>query len=382
MRIGIFILAAGRDAGGPETYEVQLIRSLAAVDSANEYFIYATGPEAEPALGPLPRNFTVRVLRPSLRPVSIGLTLPRWMARDRIDFFHATYAPPPFPARPFLFTMHCVSNFAHPEFYPTLKRWRLNALQRVGLRRAGMILCVSDYVAGRLRACGRVPGSRLTTIYNGAGTEFSPVAPEQARARVREAFGIEAPYVLYVGKLQARKNVIGLIRAYAEYKHETGTDAELVLAGRRVETSGGITEAVHSLGLERDVIELGYVGHPSTDPHSPLPHLYAAARMTVMPSFYEGFGIPVIEAMACGCPVIASNITSLPEIAGDAALLVDPRDAHDIGRAMVRLEAAPALRAELVRRGLARAGLFTWENCARRTLEAYRAFASASLSRG
>jgi glycosyltransferase involved in cell wall biosynthesis len=377
MRIGIFILAAGRQAGGPEIYEVQLIRALARIDPSNDYLVYCTSPEAAAAVGPLPRNFTVRVLRPALRTLSVALTLPRFLAADRVDFFHSTYAPPPFPNRPFLFTMHCVSNFAHPEFYPAFIRWRLNALQRVALRRASAILCVSDFVSRYLREVFRIPAERLSTVYNGVGPEFFPVPAEEARSRVAAQFGIDSPYLLYVGKLQARKNVVGLIHAYARYRKQTASPAKLVLAGKKVETSEGIDEAIGTLGLQREVVPLGYLEPPS------LPALYASARMTVFPSFYEGFGIPLIEAMACGSPVIASNVTSLPEIAGDAALLIDPNSPDEIAAAMSQIDADPDLRATLIGRGLRRARLFTWDNCARQTLAAYRSvFAPASPQTG
>ncbi len=376
MRIGIFVLAAGRQAGGPETYEVQLVRALGAIDAENEYFVYCTSVEAAAVFGALPPNFTVRVLRPALRALSVAATLPRWMAADGIDFFHCTYAAPPFPTRPFLFTMHCLSNFARPEFYPTFIRWRLNALQRVALRRARLVLCVSQFVADGLRDRFGIPAGRLDVVYNGVSPEFAPRPPEAAARHVAERWGIHSPYILYVGKLQARKNVAGLVRAFARFRAETGSEAKLVLAGKRVETSESIGEAIAATGLRDHVIELGYLAPPSADPASLLPDLYAAARMTVFPSFHEGFGIPAVEAMACGCPLIASNVTSLPEIVGDAALLVDPGSVEEMAASMVRLERDAGWRATLVERGLRRARVFTWENCARRTLAAYRRFHS------
>jgi alpha-1,3-rhamnosyl/mannosyltransferase len=172
--------------------------------------------------------------------------------------------------------------------------------------------------------------------------------------------------------LQARKNIVGLIHAYARYRKETGSQAKLLLAGKKVETSEGIDEAIEAHGLGGEVVRLGYVAPPYADAESALPALYAAARMTVFPSFYEGFGIPLLEAMASGSPVIASNATSLPEIAGDAALLVDPDSIEDMAGAMTQLDRCPETRSRLIERGLCRARLFTWENCARRTLECYR----------
>jgi glycosyltransferase involved in cell wall biosynthesis len=372
MRIGMVVLAAGRKAGGPETYEIQLIRALAGIDTETEYFVYCTSRDAAHAVGRLPENFVVRVLQPPLRALSLSITLPRLMAADGVDFFHATYAPPPVPTRPFLFTMHCVSNFARPEFYPAFIRWRLNALQRIGLRRAASILCVSNFVRQYLRETFHTPAERLATVYNGVGPEFFRSSPADARSRVADEFGIDGPYLLYVGKLQARKNVIGLIRAYARYREETGSDARLVLAGRRVETSEGIDEAIRALGLQNVVMQPGYVAPPAADPASALPYLYSGARMTLFPSFYEGFGIPVVEAMACGSPLIVSNVTSLPEIAGDAALLVDPASIEDMAEAMARIDRSSETRDELIELGVRRARLFTWENCARETLGAYR----------
>ncbi len=377
MKIGIFVLAAGRQAGGPETYEVQLIRRLAKLDQKNQYFVYCTAPGAVSTIGVQQDNFKFRVLQPSCRAVSVAWTLPRWMASDGVEFFHSTYAPPPLPNKPFLFTMHCVSNFAHPEFYPTFIRWRLNMLQRVGLRRAASILCVSDFVSRTLQEMFHVPSERLRTIYNGVGPEFFRSSPDVARRHIAGQLGIDYPYVLYVGKLQARKNVAGLIAAFARFRREANSQAKLLLVGRKVETSEGIDTTIEKLGLQREVVQLGYVPSPSADPESPLPYLYSAARMFVFPSFYEGFGIPLLEAMACGSPVISSNVTCLPEVAGDAALIVDPHSIEDLAEAMVRIDRNAETRARLIELGIDRARRFTWENCARETLETYRQFAGA-----
>jgi glycosyltransferase involved in cell wall biosynthesis len=362
-------LATRRSAGGPETYELELIRALSRIDRRNEYFIYCTSRKGVAAFGA--ENFTYRVLKPASRWLSIAFTLPALLKRDGIDLLHCTYAPPPFPNRPFVFTMHCVSNFRHPEFYPSIIRWRLNSLQRIGLRRAKWILCVSDFVKSYLREELNVDENRMTTVYNGVGREFAPAAPEICRGILRERLSIDYPYVLYVGKLQARKNLVRVIRAYAQYRRETKSEARLVLAGKRVQTSEGIDETIRELSLENDVVQIGYVPQPSTDPCSALPYLYSGARMFVFPSLYEGFGIPVVEAMASGTPVITSSTTSLPEVAGNAAEMVDPNSTEEIAAAMARIDQCPSIRERLIRRGLERAGEFTWERCAAATLNAY-----------
>jgi glycosyltransferase involved in cell wall biosynthesis len=374
MRIGIFVLMAGREAGGPETYEVQLVRALASIDRANEYVVYCTTPAAIQAIGVVQENVTYRVLGPGPRAVGIAFGLPARLVTDGIDIFHATFTPPPLFTKPLVFTMHCLSNFAHPEFYPKLVAWRLNGLMRIGLARAACVLCVSENVRDAVHHEFAVPRERLAVAYNGVGTQFVHTAPALAQQIVADRFGIDYPYVLFVGKLQARKNIVRLIRAFADFKRATGSDAKLLLAGKRTATSEGIDEAIREQGVSEHVVEAGYFR--PTD----LPALYSAARMFVFPSLWEGFGIPVAEAMACGTPVITSTVTSLPEVAGGAAVFVDPCDTNDIAAAMARVDRSPALRAELIARGLRRASDFTWTNCARATLEGYARVAAGSGS--
>jgi glycosyltransferase involved in cell wall biosynthesis len=245
--------------------------------------------------------------------------------------------------------MHCLSNFTHPEFYTPLVAWRLNRLMTVALRRAGRVLCVSRSVRDAVAERFGVPGDRLAVTYNGVGRHFVPTPPDEARAIVAERWGIDHPYVLFVGKLQARKNVARLIRAFDRYRRQTKSDAKLLLAGRKVATSEGIDEAIAECGLEGQVVHAGYF-----QPQD-LPVLYSAARMFVLPSLWEGFGIPVVEAMACGTPVITSTVTSLPEVAGDAALLVNPQSIDEMADAMARVESSAQLRQTLVARGFERA---------------------------
>jgi glycosyltransferase involved in cell wall biosynthesis len=369
MRIGIFVLMAGRQAGGPETYEVELIRALAAIDRRNEYVIYCTTPAAVAAIGVTQENVSYRVLEPALRAIAVAVTLPARLVRDGIDFFHSTFTPPPFFTKDLVFTMHCMSNFTHPEFYPPLVAWRLNQLMKVALRRAARVLCVSENVRADVQEQFGVPAERLAVAYNGVGSQFVRTPPDDARQIVAERFGIDYSYVLFVGKLQARKNVLRLVRAFARFKQQTGSDARLLLAGKKMATGEGIEETAAELGIADQVVQAGYF-KPAD-----LPVVYSAAEQFVFPSLWEGFGIPVVEAMACGTPVVTSTVTSLPEVAGGAALLVDPMSVEDIAGAMTRIHTSPELRRDLVARGLARAGHFTWPNCARATLDAYAAVA-------
>lgn len=365
MRIGIFVLMAGRNAGGPETYEIELIRALARLDQQNEYVVYCTGPEAARAIQVKQDNFRMRVLGPSVRAISVGLTLPLMLVRDGVDFFHATFTPPPFATPSLAFTMHCVSSLVHPEFYQPAVAWRLNRLLKTGISKARRILCVSRTTMQHLEEMFSVPPERMSVTYNGVGSEFVPTPPEQARAIVAGEMGITDPFLLFVGKLQAHKNLERLVRAFHAFRQETRSKLKLVIVGRPAGNAVDVPALLHQLNLQNEVILTGYA------PSHQLPLLYSAARAFVFPSLWEGFGIPLIEAMACGTPVITSTATCLPEIAGDAAITFDPTSIEAIADAMVQVDSSEEQRNRLIQAGLKRARLFTWDNCARATLETY-----------
>jgi glycosyltransferase involved in cell wall biosynthesis len=364
MRVGILPLAAGRSAGGPETYEVQLVRALARVDRVNEYFLYCTDQSAAEAIGVQQENFVYRILRPAFRPLSLSLMLPALIMKDGIDVFHATYAPPPVSGKKMVFTMHGMVNFLHPEFFPTSVRWRLNTLMKIGLWQASRILCVSNHVREQVHQLLGVPLDRLIVSYLGVGQEFSPVPRAQACEWIARELKIDFPYFLYVSKSHPVKNLDRLLRAYAEYRRQTRSDARLVLVGSRTQQ---IPERalIRELELTEWVVQLPYLAS------SVLPMLYSAAELFLFPSLFESFGLPVVEAMSCGTAVLTSNVACLPEITGGAALLVDPYSVSQIAAGIHRLYSSPDLRAAMIAKGLERAKAFSWENCARTTLAAY-----------
>ncbi len=371
MRIGLLLLAAGRKAGGPETYEVQLVHALARLAPETDFFIYVTNEEARAAIGIEQSNLHYRLLRPENRWIALSWGIRRRMQQDAIQLLHCTYAPPLFGAR-YIFTMHCVSNLVHPGFYGRYKSARLNFLQLRGLRRAQEILCVSGFVRQQLSARFGVSAARSSVVHNGIDPAFSPSPDLGARLRLRDRYGIRKPYLLYVGKLQRRKNIARLVEAYTSFRNREGVDMHLVMAGRPTETDQAANIAIQRSGFADDILQIGYVPPPTADSASLLPDLYRCAHMFVLPSLFEGFGLPVVESMACGTPVLCSNDTSLPEIAADAALLVNPLSVQEISAGMSQLHHSAELRALLVRRGLERARCFTWDQCARQTLASYR----------
>lgn len=197
-----------------------------------------------------------------------------------------------------------------------------------------------------------------------AGRRFRPMEMVEVDP-ILQKYGIVRPYILYVGALESRKNLPRLLEAYAQLR-QWSTKWRLVIVGARKWKFSPIFETVQRLGLEPHVTFTGYVA----DEH--LPALYAGADLFAFPSLYEGFGLPVLEAMACGTPVVTSNTSSLPEVAGDAAILVDPNSVGQIAEAMRSVLSQPTLAAELIEKGPARSGLFTWERTAQETIDVYR----------
>ncbi len=365
-KIGLLVLAAGRQAGGPEVYEHEIIRAIARIDQTTEYHIFCTSQSACNSFSIEQGNFVFHCLRPGTRLVSLPWTFPRVLKQHGIDFYHATYAPAPCVATPFVFSHHCFSYFAHPEFYPRTIRLRLEPLIRQGLKQAELILCVSEDVRQRTIEQFRLAPDKLRVIYHGVNNKFTPMNPTTARHYVSERFQITAPYLLVVGKLEKRKNLQRTLQAFAQFRKQIDTPVKLVLAGKRTWHNRDLEQALVELGLQEHVIETGYVDQQT------LNYLYSASQFFVFASLWEGFGMPILEAMQCGAPVITSNISAMPEVAGGAALLVDPYNVEELASAMLQLFENPRLCASLRQRGIEHASQFTWQKAAEQTLEAYQ----------
>lgn len=365
MRLGMFVAMVGRRAGGLETYELELVRALATLDQQHDYHIFCTHQEAIERFQLSQRNVHFHVLWPATRWVSVPVSLPLALLTQRLDLLHATFVPPPWSPTSYVFTMHDISTIAHPEFYPASLRWRTNKLMLQGLKKARLILCVSANVRDDVAAHWGIPLERLAVAYHGVGTNFCPMDRAQARDIVQQTYGIQHPYILYVGRLEERKNIVRILEAFHQFRHEVASNVKLVLIGRREWVWPEIDITIERLRLHDHVLELGFFNHKD------LPVFYSAAEMLVFPSLWEGFGLPVVEAMACGCPVITSNLTCLPEVAGGAAVLVDPYSVADLAQAMQRVLCDTACRESLRTKGLARAQYFTWQQTAQQTLAAY-----------
>ncbi|MFO1039737.1 MAG: glycosyltransferase family 1 protein [Geminicoccaceae bacterium] len=362
-RLGIFCVMAGRGAGGPETYETEIVRRIGDLDRQSDLHLYCLSAAAAKAL-PTGRSEGVEhhVLRPAFRPAAMSLTLPWRLHRDRIDLLHAAYIPPPWTRVPLVFTLHCSSPFVRPELFPPAIRARLLALIGLGMRQARRVVCVSEDVRRHALKHYDVPEQRLVVVHNGVGDHFTPT-PEDMLAPALARYGIRRPYVLAVGRAEPRKNLERVIAAAARVRRRM-PDLSLVLAGAPSWAERGLQAALAAEGGSHGKW-VGYV------PNREMPLLYGGAAVFLFPSLWEGFGIPVLEAMACGTPVITSDGSSLPEVAGDAALLVDPTDTEAIAQALDRVLSDPALAATLHERGRRQAARFSWQRTAVETLAVY-----------
>ncbi|MGN6384759.1 MAG: glycosyltransferase family 4 protein [Verrucomicrobiota bacterium] len=370
MKIGIFVACLGRNDAGPETYERELISHIAASPKGHEYHVYCFTPNANRAVPGKGEHLRAHTLWPGIRPVAASITLPLMLLRHGIDVYHATFVPSPIQSARAVFTMHDVSPFTHPQFYPGNIRRRLAPLIQRGLSSAEVIICVSENCRQTTEELFGIEPSRLKVVPHGVSNDFKPMDRAEALDRVKQKFQIEAPYILYVGKLEARKNISRLLRGYQQFRQETGLPHKLVLAGRRFWDLHDIDNTIASLGIKQDIIELGYV------PDGELVPLYSGAEAFLFPSLWEGFGFPIAEAMKCGAPVITSNVSCLPEVAGGAAELVNPEKTEEIAAALAKVLGNETLRQDMIRKGLVQSARFTWESTARKTIEAYEAAAN------
>ena len=368
MHIAIDAHSVGTGLAGNETYAANLVEALAEVDGENRYTVYVTRPEAEARFGGRWPNVSVRRTLPHTPLVRIPVTLSAELRRRPVDLLHVQYTAPPRSPCPVVATVHDLS-FEHiPETFKLRSRVQLRLTVRATARRAAHVIAPSEYTRrDLLETYGLDPG-RVTAVPLAVSPRFRPVGEAAELDRVRRRYGIAGEYVLAVGSIQPRKNLARLVRAYSALRRGRGRSnlPQLVLAGKKAWLYGETLRAVEEEGLAGSVVLTGYVSEGD------LPALYSGALCFAYPSFYEGFGLPPLEAMSCGAPVLTGNLTSLPEVVGDAGLTVDPFDTEAMTRALARLIEDDALRAELRERGLKRARRFDWRDTARMTLQIYR----------
>lgn len=373
LRIAIDAHSVGTGLGGNETYAANLIEALAQIDSSNQYTLYVTTQAARERYSDRWPNFIVRFTRPHTPLIRIPLTLSAEIRKHPVDVLHVQYTAPPIVPCPVVTTIHDLA-FEHlPETFKRRSWMQMRLTVRHTAKTAAHIITVSEYSRQDIIETYNISPARVTVTPEAAPATFGP-ASEAEIERVRRSYGIDDEYILAVGSIQPRKNLVRLMAAYSHLRHRSGHAKlpRLVLVGKCAWLYNETLRTIDELELQKSVLLTGYV------PEADLPALYSGALCFVYPSYFEGFGLPPLEAMKCGAAVIVGNKTSLPEVVGDAAALVDPFDVGAIAAAIDRVITDSTFRASLRAKGTERAKLFDWQETARQTLAVYEKVACST----
>ncbi|NJP07320.1 MAG: glycosyltransferase family 4 protein [Chloroflexaceae bacterium] len=352
---------------GVSHYIEQLLGHLALIDQANQYSIFTTRGLDRDELG-LPDRFRVYAsmlptINPRVRIPWEQLLAPVLLRRMQADIFHGTLNVVPLACPiPSVVTIHDLAFIRFPQTFRSYNRTYLDFATRLSVRRAGCICAVSEHTKREVVGLLGVPPEQVMVTYDAPREHFRPPEPAEVQAfRMRE--GLPEQFVFYVGTLEPRKNLTTLLDAYSQVARQH--TAPLIIGGGKGWLYQPVFARLERLGLRDRVHFVGYIDEPD------LPLWYAAASVFVFPSLYEGFGMPPLEAMACGTPVVTSNASSLPEVVGDAGLMVAPTDTDALAAAIVQLLHDQDLRADLRQRGVQQAARFSWRTTAEQTLLAY-----------
>lgn len=363
MRFAVDAHAIGRHLTGNEVYIRSLLGGFAEIDRRSEFIAYVSELGAERWI---PARFGVRHVSSS--PWSrLGWQLANLVRADKPDLIHVQYTAPLRTSVPTVVTVHDVSFLEHPEYFTAGRRSQLSLTVRRTVTHAARIVTVSEFSREAILRAYPIASEKVRVIPNAANPEFRVIGRERAHKAIQARLRFDAPFVLSVGDLQPRKNQIGLIAAFSKLLTDCPhLKHHLVLTGKETWFTPKVIEAARSCGFASRIHFTGFVSDEE------LLDLYNACECFVFPSFYEGFGLPILEAMACGRAVACSNTSSMPEVADGAGLLFDPHQAGEITRAMKDILLDSELRGRLERLGLQRAAGFSWKKSARSTLEVYK----------
>ncbi len=362
MRFSVDAHAIGCHLTGNEVYIRNLLTQFARLDSDSEFIAYLSEPGAERLL---PSRFQTQ--RVSSNPFKrLGFDIPMRLGEDLPDLLHVQYTGPLRCRVPLVVSVHDVSFLESPQYFTRFRAMQLRHTVKRTVQAAARVLTPSEFSRRAILRHYRIDEEKVVAVPNAVSSTFRPMEREAAAAKVARQFQIPGPFILTVGDLQPRKNHLGLLSAFEDLlRAHPHLPHRLVFVGKetwyskelhRVVARSSVASRVHCTGFVEDV---------------DLPLLYAACDLFVFPSFYEGFGLPILEAMACGRAVVCSNSTAMPDVADAAALLFDPNSTLEMTRAMADVLLNSELRMRLERLGSQRAALFSWERAANRTLGVY-----------
>jgi glycosyltransferase involved in cell wall biosynthesis len=368
MRIGIDFHQAQRPGNGNCSYSRGLVEALLKIDQENEYFLYVTD------TGLLYFDKFKNVSNAHLRLVPVKWSVFRdyiigiKTRSDDLDIFHSQYIAPPFFSGQLVLMIHDISYEHFPNYFSKIEWLRNKILITRSIKKYARIITVSEFSKNDLVQTYGINPQKIAVTYNGLGNSFRVLEKTDQHLKIFKKFGIGGKYILFVGRIDARKNLSGLIKSFIILKNFYKIPHQLVIAGGKSFLPREIRRQLDldKVNYKNEIIFTGYL------PEEELPVFYNYADVFVYPSLYEGFGLPVLEAMACGCPVVASNVASIPEVLGEAGILVTPTDIDELATAIYRVISDNNLRRQLSQAGLARAALFSWEKTATETLKIYR----------
>ncbi|MET0514895.1 MAG: glycosyltransferase family 1 protein [Nitrospiraceae bacterium] len=374
MRVNIDGSVLLKERSGVGQYVYRLVHGLGTVDSRNEYRLVCDS--FRRANGRLPsfpyRNISYRRLPVETNVLKGASGLGRWSIPlfntlfGTADVFHwPNYLLVPGGSCKHIITICDLTFLLFPAYHPSFRvRAYSSGIFRSAARADGIVV-ISEHTRRDVIKYLGVPKEKIRVVYCAAAPHFRPIPPSE-RSQVLSGYSLDdQKYVLFVGNIEPRKNLIRLLEAYSQLLRRSQYRGPLILAGGQGWRNIGILRCVEEFALEKHVRFLGYV------PDDVMPALMSGAELFVYPSLYEGFGLPPLEAMACGTPVITSNVSSLPEVVGEAALTVNPHDVAALADAMHRVLTDSEFREEMRRKGLERANEFSWEETARQTLKVY-----------
>ncbi len=370
MRFSVDAHAIGQHLTGNETYIRNLLNCFEVLDREAEFVAYISRQEA---VADLPQRFQKR--RVSVNPfVRLGYDLPRRVAEDRPKLLHVQYTAPITCSVPIVVSVHDVSFLEHPQYFTSFRALQLRLTVRRTVRAASCVLTPSEFSKQRILDAYKLSDDKVVVLPNGVSSVFHPVAREAAHRVMHTRLSPgspQAPFILTVGDLQPRKNHLGLIRAFEDLiGAHPQLPHHLLIVGKEETWYAPTVRAAAKKSQVADRIHFtGFVDDEE------LRRLYGACDLFVYPSFYEGFGLPILEAMACGRAVACSNTSAMPEVADSAALLFDPQSRRDLVFAMRDLLLNPELRQRMERLGVQRAATFSWASSAAKTLDIYYAVA-------
>lgn len=370
MKIGIDARLIQGGFCGDRTYWRGLIGGISRINEVrqDEYLLY-TFSKLPPPNPSETGGFAVRQLNALTGRDWCLWSFPRMLGKDGVQVAHVQYSMPPYAPCPIITSVHDVSFRRCPQFFSFKDRFLLDLGMRIGAHRAAKILVLSNFTRIEMIELYRVPPEKIEVVYPGVEEQFQPLDKACSKKIIQEKYSISQSFIVTVGVVPARKNIHSLIRAFGILKGILPIKHKLVILGNHRGQDRQLLRLADSIGISEDVVLTGGVSNED------LPHFYNAADLSVYPSVYEGFGLPALEAMACGVPVITSNLSALPEVIGDAGLAVDPTP-EALADAMAEVLSNMSLRSELSARGLKRAKAFNWDSTARRVVEIYREVAS------